>query len=386
MTTWRIYGFFDDGQSSWHRVAAGLREGLIGCEQQVSVFGYQNIAHDLDQPLLPGYDADVGIFVGPPAGARMMKGQGTHKERWLMLAPNSSWLPGDLLEQLERTEAITGYLTPSEWGRTIIANYTELPVRVWRHGISSEFERGYEAARRAELTAGSALDDPRFRVLHLSSTQHERKSTHALVRAWVQRFLHVGVFLGEAAPRLTIVADGPAATIEHVAREAANDIDSLLSREAVCATVRAIERKDWDPIALAFFMRQYDFVCQPSRAEGFGMVPLEAAACGVPMIVTDGTGHDEHVTVPAHAPEQNVVTAPGEVVILTGADGPIDDGPGAMAPTVDEAHIAEALTLAYDRRRTLQRHAEAEASDVRDAWSWVAVTRWFLTQMEGKLP
>ena len=56
-----------------------------------------------------------------------------------------------------------------------------------------------------------------------------------------------------------------------------------------------VTRKGLDVGDMASYLGGFDLVCQPSRAEGFGLVPLEARACGVPVAATLCTGHADHM-------------------------------------------------------------------------------------------
>jgi hypothetical protein len=374
VTTWQIYGPRET-EGSWRRVAEGLAEGLHACGQRGSWFATDSVGHDLDCPLPDGFDADVGIFVGPPAHARMMRGQGNHTERWLMLAPNSTWLPKDVLAELERDGGITGYVTPSGWGKGILRRYTGLPVRVWHHGVTPWVRRGaldhHDREARGTVPPRSAY---RWRCLHLSSSQAGRKSTHELVRAFVQS-VETNLFL-DVAPRLTVIVDGPVRDVERVRDEAAT---TPLGTKSVLVA----PRQDLSPVWLGDLMASHDCVVQPSRSEGFGMVPLEARVAGVPVIMTNGTGHDAHlpVTSPGKAAfAGGHLTSNGLCVVLVGDYAPIDDGPDALAPTVSETAIGAALEVACSMRHRLAVWAASRAEDVLEDWSWAAVTRRFLDQ------
>ena len=122
------------------------------------------------------------------------------------------------------------------------------------------------------------------------------------------------------------------------------------------------------PAGAAALYRNHDLVCQPSRAEGFGLVPLEARCCGVPVCITACTGHAEHIDS----------DMPGVVIVPHGPTELIDDGPGALAPTVDELDIACALDICYNRRVELKAQALAAAAALRQRWSWESVCQQWL--------
>ena len=61
--------------------------------------------------------------------------------------------------------------------------------------------------------------------------------------------------------------------------------------DAVRQRLRLVPRLDASPGLLRWFYSCFDVIVQPSRVEGFGLCPLEALCCGVPAVVTTGTGH-----------------------------------------------------------------------------------------------
>lgn len=74
---------------------------------------------------------------------------------------------------------------------------------------------------------------------------------------------------------------------------------------------------DWstNPLVVRDSLLAADFFVMPSRAEAFGMMAIEAMACGKPVIVTDGTSLPE-VT---HAPDIGLAVPVGDQPALTAA-------------------------------------------------------------------
>ena len=103
------------------------------------------------------------------------------------------------------------------------------------------------------------------------------------------------------------------------------------------------------------------------------MTPLEARACGVPVVATECTGHS-----------QGHVRGRGVIVVPHGDLSPIDDGPGAVAPSVSSEDILKALHAAYDQWAGLAWAAQAGAEKVRKDWSWDAVTTRWLESRKGE--
>jgi glycosyltransferase involved in cell wall biosynthesis len=345
----RLYGP-SVNHDSWSRVARGMRTGLERLGLLAGFYELEGAVRDLDDGMPVGSDCPWGVFVGPPSVCGVLRGRGSHEHRAVMIAANSSWLPKKTMETISK--AATHILTPSCWAQSVVESHGPgLPVDVWNHGVDDAFRPIAEAPAHAP----DASDRP-FLVLHMASTIKERKSTEQLVRGWVQAMRDEWLPLDS---RLDIVLSGPYGDLlSAVQEESQGDVKYP-------ASIRFLSRLNLSERAAAELYQNYALVCQPSRAEGFGLVPLEARACGVPVCVTLCTGHQEHMS----RGQAGVVRVPH------GEDGPVDDGPGAIAPTVDAVDIAEMIGVAYTGRETYHHHALAAAPEIRQQWSWEAVTR-----------
>ena len=335
----RIYGP-TVGHGSWARVAAGMAHGLHALGRLAGFFPLESAVREVDGGLGDGYDADVGVLVGPPSFANVLRGRGDHRRRVVMIAANSSWLPGNDIRVVE--SAATEAVAPSRWSADVVRSHTSLPVGIWPHGVYLSFRVRADAYAHREYR-----EDGRFRVLHLASTRKERKGTVELLQAWRQ--LHASGLLGEVgagASRLDIVLPGPHA--------------DLGSGSLSSAGVFFHPRLNLDEAAMAALYQCHDLVCQPSRSEGFGLVPLEARACGVPVCATFCTGHADHL----------VVGSPGFEPIVSGPPAPIDDGPGALAPSVSVDDVSSALLRCRARAAELRREAFDHATELGHRWSW----------------
>jgi glycosyltransferase involved in cell wall biosynthesis len=340
------------GNGSWARVTAGVREGLEACGALAGFYDVERV--DVENALEDGFDAPIGLCVGSPPTANVMVGRGVHARRMLMIAANSSWLPGVIMDRAAKV--CTEFVAPSAWSADVIGRYAAgRPVLVYPHGV----EQGFKPV-------GDGPPAGHFRALHLASTHMERKGTKELIHGWVTAVKRGAVAEGA---RLRLVIDGPRGLFNHVIFEACEGSPELAD------TIELSQRLDlkvWDMAALYC---DHHLVVQPSRAEGFGMVPLEARACGVPVVMTTCTGHGQHVGNMADI-------APGMVRIEAGEEDLVDDGPGALAPTVSPDAIADALAYAAANIEVLRAQAAETAAMVRQQWSWEAVTRAFLTKNE----
>jgi glycosyltransferase involved in cell wall biosynthesis len=349
----RLYGP-SIGNGSWARVARGMA-GALKALGRLEGF-VPTDAYDYEAPYA-GTEADIGVYVGAPPGARIMTEIGVHKERIVLLAPNSTWVPAPIVREFERVA--TGIATPSAWGASVLrSHFGAMPVTVWPHGVEEAFvpPRGDESlsARAAEYERGE------FSVLHMASTTMQRKGTRELVMAWASavRDRRLG-----KTPVLRLLVDGPSVLVHEMIDDACRG-DPALVRTVAHVRSRANAPAD----AMGDLYRQHHVVCQPSRGEGFGMVGLEALASGVPVVATDCTGHSEWLGRGMD----------GAVRVHTGPDEPVDDGPDARAPSLRTEDVREALVTAYENWRVLVHDARSSARDVASRWSWAEVTRKWL--------
>lgn len=344
MNTIRIYGFTRD-YGSYAQVTRGFQEGLIDSgfvpgEELDLVSLEDEQSFDEDPSGLPL--ADVAILTGPPMAAGKLTHGVKHERRLVMVAPNSDKLPERTMHTVN--QHATELLSPSAWGARVLERYTDKPVRVVPHGVSA----GFQTRPHSLGALKEQLDS--FRILHLSSTDGQRKGTEELCR-------------GFASARKSGVLPKHAQLILLLTPSARGQILDVLSELDVSDRIVIFGRlglEGGSPEQISELFASVHVVCQPSRGEGFGMVPLEALACGVPVVATDCTGHSEWFTS----------ELAGAVRIPTGELAPIDDMPGALAPSLSPEHIAEALGTAYDFWQELKHQAMAAAPGISRTWSW----------------
>lgn len=338
----RLYGV-DHNEGSLARVSKGAQQGLEAIGKLAGFFELSIVSEQ--DTLGQGFDAPVGVSFGPPISASAMVGRGEHRERLQLVAANSSWLPKETMLKLGRYA--TGIIAPTSWAASVIREHTKLPVYVWQHGVDEG------------LIPQDVVKDGEFSVLHLASTHMQRKGTRELIYGWA-RAVEQG-WIPEKS-ELKLVVDGPRGYFLSTIHKASRGLIK------VADTIDQLPRLNLPIDELRWYYNRFHLVAQPSRGEGFGLVPLEARACGVPVLTTTCTGHADHI----HK------DAPGVVTVPHGPEDVVDDGPGAMLPTVPIEGIAEGLKYAYENRERLQQEARGVADQVRDLWSWRTVTERFV--------
>lgn len=335
----RIYGHFK-GQSSLVRVS----KGFASVFPEAHLYDFDDWLNDLDDSSKPvgGATDAVALFVGnlshlPEAWL------GMHKEMWVMVAPNSNMIGPDLQGLLKSVDHLMG---PSEWACEVLRSFfPDKIVKCVPHGVSEQFK----APEEREKFVG-------YRALHMSSSVMERKGTDVLLEAWAQ-------------------AEVPSDSILYISVPRGKTLDFLDLAEdlKIRDSVKISDRLDLEEDRMSRLYASMDLVIQPSRGEGFGLVPLEARACGTPVLMTDSTGHSQHAG------------GPGCSIIPTGALAPIDDFPGAMAPSLSVRDVAECLRRAYSERTRLSAEAIQASAEIRKKWSWESQLKEFKDDIIGSV-
>ena len=357
----RLYGH-EVGEGSFTQVTRGIERAL----RHHNVFaGLVPIDRTLGEyESFPGADAPFSLNVGAPfvLFAALM---GQHKQRWLMLAPNSSHLaPSFVKRLLDEHEGIGrayhGLLTPSEWGAGVLRKHFDLPVIVAPHGITPEIHRPLTEVReqvREQYRRGE------FRVLHMTSGRTTRKGTRELIKAW-SRAKKTKVIPERAV--LSVLIEPHFTDVEFWAREEDLSVDTDGTIEAPDVAIRT--GFGLPPEGVVQLYSYAHVVAQPSRGEGFGCIPLEARACGVPVIMTVCTGYAEHAfTI------QGWQGSTGVVFVKTGEDAPLDDFDNSVAPALDWEEVLGAIETSYASWRELDTGALTCSTTIRKIWPWERV-------------
>jgi glycosyltransferase involved in cell wall biosynthesis len=281
-----------------------------------------------------------------------------------MIAPNSEGIPPSFVRQLkdlvklptgDKVPAITGLLAPSKWAAGVLQReFPDHRVIYCPHGVLPEFRM--EPELRALARAVFEQEDV-FRLLHVTSSRLSRKGTRELVKAW-QQLRHKTGFSNVS--KLDILINP----------EFVHEFQSYVNSVGAQGSVQVVPGQNFKIENYVKGMQGYNFVVQPSRAEGFGLTPLEARACGVPVIATRATGHLDHME------------GSGISFVEHGDVEPSDDYLGASAPTVSEEQILSALEYAYEMALTLHDEAVAGAAEIYEEWQWERVVAPAVEQMK----
>lgn len=329
--------------ASFKTVSEGLKEGF----EELGVLSGYVVGEQLefDSDPVPGATAPIAVVVGDPGRVWMAHFQGDHKEVWLMLAPNSEGIPSRIKQELTTKrrdkQPVTGLLAPSQWALEVLSREFggRMPVKLCQHGALRAFQPNplwLQSTREAWKTQKHLV------ALHVTSTV-SRKGTKELIQAWSD-LIEAGSIQGQL-----LISCNP--------RFVAEFEDVIRGKHHI----RVVPGQGMSTVAFSELMQLANVVIQPSRAEGFGLVPLEARACGVPVVMTAGTGHWDQV---AGADGTGVIAIPqGELEAS-------DDYWGARAPTVYVGNIREAIARAYVNWEKLAAQALGNVPNIHRQWGW----------------
>lgn len=304
-----LYGHFS-GWSSYPTVCRALARWLVSQGVDLLCVNLR-----LEEP--EGCEGlEVDICAGDRAGpVGLLFGEPTHLERCarhermiLYSVCDVDTIPDYWVTYLNRADQV---LTPSRWCETVFRKCgVNRPIGLVPHGVDVAF-----------AGARTRLDPHRpVRLLHMASSQYARKGTQELVDACAR-------LAGEVAFELT---------------------------------VRGPDARPLPPAGVVALFDAHDILVQPSRAEGWGMTPLEARVAGLPVVTTSATGHADH-----EGPG-----VPGTRHVRAGLFAPC--GPTGRAPSIDVEHLSGVLREAILNVDLLRLEARDRAASTFAKWSWDA--------------
>jgi len=267
--------------------------------------------------------------------------------------------PGYVKERMNVAEAQKrngfGILTPSNWSKQgfVRSGVAPADVAVLPHGFDPMVFQPVTPERRAQIRVqlGFAPDD--F-VFFNTGTMTSNKGLRFLLPAFAQ--------LAQARPQARLLLKG---------------LDSLFSSKnlldeqlgglppAVAGVVGSRIRYLGEPLSFAEMARLYqasDCYVAPYVAEGFNMPVLEAAACGVPVICTDGGPTDDFVT------EDFALKIASTLEPLQ-----VPGIPEAMGLLPDQEHLAHLMLCATDDAEFREAARASGPKYVGERFTWAKV-------------
>lgn len=256
---------------------------------------------------------------------------------------HAGWLSAPLNRQVHSVEwwlanRADAVITCSRAMRDEVTGLFDLdpaPISVLHNGIA---QHGWRVGR-ARVTAARARYAPRGEplLLYLGRLEYE-KGVHDAIAALPRiRRRHPGT-------RLLLAGDG-------------TQRELLAERARVHRVARSVDLLGYLPDGeLAALLAAVDAVVLPSRYEPFGIVALEAAAAGAPLVASTAGGLGEVVI----DGDTGLSFAPGDVAGLARAVGAVLDDPAGAARRARAARAR--LDTDFDWVRIARRTAEVYAS------------------------
>jgi glycosyltransferase involved in cell wall biosynthesis len=337
-----LYGHLHDYGSFSNITRAVTRElRRHRCDAQVYPVG-DRAATAIGQCVPVGFDAAarVGICVGyPEAAAAWLQG---HAVRVLMTVCETNRIPESWVTACNTATLV---VVPSTWSQAaFIASGVRVPVEVVPHGVWPVYDD----------LVGTPPEALTF--LHVSGALSfaERKGTAPLLRAFRS-------FVDERPDAKLLLKIPGTRGLAHA-----------LALVGLTRHVEVLPSETLPPRRMAELLASVHAVVQPSRAEGFGLVPLEARCAGTPVVITHCTGHSEH------AERDDVIVAHGGLAPLETQANPVGEAPTVSVAAV-KASLDECASYLYTRKRV---SAEKARSDGYVHWSWERVLAPFICEIK----
>lgn len=181
-------------------------------------------------------------------------------------------------------------ITPSQWSKSgfLTAGFPEDQILVLPHGIPTQWLFQEEPELRSLYRQLFGFQDNDFVLLNLGALT-PNKGVDLLLRAYAQ--------LKPTYPQLKLVIKDQSNLygrhLQDVLKDMAESGHSLSMPEAHWHDVITIS-ESLDMAGLRALYNASDVYVSPYRGEGYSLPPLEAAACGLPIIVTAGGSTDDY--------------------------------------------------------------------------------------------
>lgn len=180
-------------------------------------------------------------------------------------------------------------VTPSHWSKIgfLNAGFEDERVLVVPHGVDCNIYRPSSTLRRRAVRAALALADSDFVVLSVGAMSWNKG---------IDKLLLAYSHLKKKYRNLKLVLKDQSNLYGMTAKDVINEIRKTHAQHFDDATISSIVL-----VSSNLTLRQLsdlygaaDCYASPYRAEGFNLPPLEAAACGVPLVLTGGGSSDDY--------------------------------------------------------------------------------------------
>ncbi len=255
------------------------------------------------------------------------------------------------LDEGVRNNALT-IVTPSRWSKVgfVKAGFPEARVAVVPHGVNCDIFKPSSPERRARVRKNIGLADGEFAMLFIGGMPLN-KGPDLLIFAYAllrQRYKHVRLILKESSGLYSKRAD-------KIFNELMQTRPDVVTEDVRASIINMPHTLSLDQLSALYGAA--DCYAAPYRAEGFNIPPLEAAACGIPVVITKGGSTDDYC----------------DDSFALGIDGaPMSNGPDTFIEPDLESFLAQLTALIEGRAGGIDPAAAVRL--ISEKHSWTAVT------------
>jgi glycosyltransferase involved in cell wall biosynthesis len=180
-------------------------------------------------------------------------------------------------------------ITPSNWSKVgfINAGFRDDRIHVIPLGVDLDIFKPANLSRKKEFRKALGAEDDEFLILSVGAMTNN-KGVDILIQAFLQiakKYPHAKLILKDQSSLYGIYAKN---LLKKYSIKESIFVDEKILARIICLS---------DNLTLVQLSGLYSTVdCYVSayRAEGFNLTPLEAAACGTPVIITSGGSTDDY--------------------------------------------------------------------------------------------
>ena len=251
-------------------------------------------------------------------------------------------------------------VTPSHWSAVAFreAGFDDSRIHVVPHGVNLDIFKPQSAEMRKQARINCGLAPEEFVILSLGSMTGN-KGIDVLLLAFArlrQKYKHVVLMLKDQKGLYQHTA-------EAVLKGAIENHPQVFTEDVLRAIILSSENYDLKSIAGIYTAA--DCYVSPYRGEGFGLTPLEAAACGTPIVVTKGGATD-------------IYTHPSFALPIDG-ELKSDQNWRRIEPNVES--VVEQITRLVEGQAS-EINKERAIKYIQENFSWQNVTRQLMEAMD----
>ena len=352
----QAYGIFND-YNSIASVGRAIVNELTKKHIDVTIYSTNTMQHtylDIRADVALRNAAPIGLYIGyPENGPGWLEG---HAFKIMVTVCETDRIPQTWVDACNFCDLV---VVPSQWCVDAFtrSGVTKKILKV-NHGIYSNLAKTTRGIPKKSI---NFFNEHYF--LHVSGSLSfaARKGTSKLLRAYRRL---VNDYKG-LTPKLYLKMPNTEGVVQAIELLNLKEHTVLLSDVSLA------------PINMYSLQRNALAIVQPSRAEGFGIVPLESRAVGTPVIMTNATGHTEHCVSEVDL----VIPTSRHMSLLETQANPL-----GSAPTVAEEDIYKSLCkmLTQIDRATFETTQYAEKSA--EGWDWSNVLTPLIREIKSVIP